>query len=70
VIPDLLKALHNNGVKTLMVEGGATVVGSFLAEAARTKPNNIIDTLIVTLAPTLVGDEGVGYGKGFSTGQV
>jgi 2,5-diamino-6-(ribosylamino)-4(3H)-pyrimidinone 5'-phosphate reductase len=70
VIPDLLKALYNFGVKTLMVEGGAAVIGSFLEESARAKPNTIIDTLIITIAPTLVGDEGVGYGQRFSTGQI
>ncbi|OJA10317.1 hypothetical protein AZE42_05183 [Rhizopogon vesiculosus] len=69
VIPDLLESLYNYGIKTLMVEGGAAVVGSFLAESARAKPNTIIDTLIITIAPTLVGDEGVGYGKGLSTEQ-
>ncbi|OAX40874.1 bacterial bifunctional deaminase-reductase [Rhizopogon vinicolor AM-OR11-026] len=69
VIPDLLKALYTYGVKTLMVEGGAAVIGSFLAESARAKPSTIIDTLIITIAPTLVGDEGVGYGKGLSTEQ-
>jgi 2,5-diamino-6-(ribosylamino)-4(3H)-pyrimidinone 5'-phosphate reductase len=70
VIPDLLKALYDFGVKTLMVEGGAAIVGSFLAESARAKPNTIIDTLIITIAPTLVGNEGVGYGKRLSTDQV
>jgi 2,5-diamino-6-(ribosylamino)-4(3H)-pyrimidinone 5'-phosphate reductase len=53
-ISDLLKVLYDFGIKTLMVEGGATIIGSFLAEAARSKPNTIIDTLIITIAPTLM----------------
>ncbi|KAG0702725.1 dihydrofolate reductase-like domain-containing protein [Suillus ampliporus] len=70
MIPDLLKVLYNFGIKTLMVEGGATIIGSFLAESARPKPNAIIDTLIITIAPTLIGDDGVSYGEGLSTAQV
>ena len=62
MIPDLLKVLYNSGIRTLMVEGGATIIDTFLAESARAEPNPIIDTLIITIAPTLVGDEGVGYG--------
>lgn len=45
-------------VNTLMVEGGARVIASFLAENAA---RGIIDSIIVTVAPTLVGGEGVGY---------
>ncbi|KAG2045132.1 dihydrofolate reductase-like domain-containing protein [Suillus americanus] len=70
MIPDLLKVLYNFGIKTLMVEGGATIIGSFLAEPARSKPNTIIDTLIITIAPTLIGDDGVGYGKKLSATQI
>ncbi|KAG1845457.1 dihydrofolate reductase [Suillus subalutaceus] len=66
MIPDLLKVLYNFGIKTLMVEGGATIIDSFLAEPARTKPNIII----VTIAPTLIGDNGVGYGKKLSATQI
>ncbi|KAG2154557.1 dihydrofolate reductase [Suillus clintonianus] len=70
MIPDLLKVLYNLGIRTLMVEGGATIIGSFLAESARTKPNAIINTLIVTIAPVLIGDDGVGYGEKLSTAQI
>jgi 2,5-diamino-6-(ribosylamino)-4(3H)-pyrimidinone 5'-phosphate reductase len=70
MIPNLLKVLYNLGIKTLMVEGGATIIGSFLAEPARTQPNAIIDTLIVTIAPTLVGNDGIGYGEKLSATQV
>lgn len=70
MIPDLLKVLYNFGIKTLMVEGGATIIGSFLAEPACTKPNTIIDTLIITIAPTLIGNDGVGYGEKLSATQI
>lgn len=70
VIPDLLKVLYNFGIKSLMVEGGATVIGSFLAECARTKPNTIIDTLIITIAPMLIGDDGVGYAEKLLATQI
>jgi 2,5-diamino-6-(ribosylamino)-4(3H)-pyrimidinone 5'-phosphate reductase len=45
-----------------MVEGGARIIQSFLASAA-SKP--LVDALIVTTAPMLIGREGVGYGEGF-----
>lgn len=43
-----------------MVEGGARVIQSFLAEAEN---SDIMDTVVVTVAPTLVGESGVGYGQ-------
>ena len=39
-----------------MVEGGARIIGSFFAA-----PEKIIDALIITVAPVLVGSDGVGY---------
>ena len=44
-----------------MVEGGARIIRSFLSSAA---PGRLIDALIVTTAPVLVGCDGVGYGEG------
>ena len=44
----LLAALAEKGVKSLMVEGGATVISSFLAA-------RLVDHLVVTVAPMLVG---------------
>ena len=47
-----------------MVEGGARVIQSFLKE---TQPGldgkavPIVDNIIITIAPTLVGADGVGY---------
>ena len=40
-----------------MVEGGARVIQSFLSD-------RLVDALIVTTAPVLVGGDAVGYGEG------
>ncbi|KAG7447493.1 bacterial bifunctional deaminase-reductase [Guyanagaster necrorhizus] len=59
-IPSVLQTLHELGVRSLMVEGGARVIGSFLAE------RDSVDTVIITIAPKFVGSEGVGYGVDIS----
>jgi 2,5-diamino-6-(ribosylamino)-4(3H)-pyrimidinone 5'-phosphate reductase len=41
-----------------MVEGGARVIQSFLSSG------HLVDALIVTTAPVLVGSDGVGYSNG------
>lgn len=46
-----------------MVEGGAHVIKSFLAEP------NTVNTIIITIAPSLVGSEGVGYGSDLTSIQ-
>ncbi|KAI0660610.1 bacterial bifunctional deaminase-reductase [Cubamyces menziesii] len=63
-IPDLLAALRELGVRSLMVEGGARVIRSFLSAAQRSgnPTQKAVDALVVTVAPTLVGSAGVGYG--------
>ncbi len=48
-----------------MVEGGARIIRSFLSSATS---ECLVDALIVTTAPILVGRDGVGYGEGL--GQV
>jgi len=53
-IPEILKVLKDLGICSLMVEGGAKVIGSFLAES-------IVDVLIITVAPVLVGSDGITY---------
>ncbi|PBL02886.1 bacterial bifunctional deaminase-reductase [Armillaria gallica] len=55
-VPSVLQTLHELGVQSLMVEGGARVIGSFLAE------RDSVDTVIITIAPKFVGSQGVGYG--------
>jgi 2,5-diamino-6-(ribosylamino)-4(3H)-pyrimidinone 5'-phosphate reductase len=46
-----------------MVEGGARIIQSFLLASATSEP--LVDALIVTTAPILIGREGVGYSEGF-----
>jgi 2,5-diamino-6-(ribosylamino)-4(3H)-pyrimidinone 5'-phosphate reductase len=55
-LPVILKSLNDLGIRSLMVEGGAGIIGSFFAA-----PEKIVDSLIITVAPVLVGSEGVGY---------
>lgn len=50
----MLHTLHSLGIQSLMVEGGAQIVDSF----AR---SGLVDRLIVTVAPVVVGPLGVGY---------
>ena len=52
----ILKSLNDLGIRSLMVEGGARIIGSFFAA-----PEKIVDALIITIAPVLVGSDGVGY---------
>ncbi|KAG0337450.1 2,5-diamino-6-(ribosylamino)-4(3H)-pyrimidinone 5'-phosphate reductase [Podila humilis] len=51
-IQHLLKTLHEQGVESLMVEGGATVISSFMA-------SGLVDLVLVTIAPVYVGPNGV-----------
>ena len=55
-LPVILKSLNDLGIRSLMVEGGARIIGSFFAS-----PEKIVDSLIITVAPILVGSDGVGY---------
>ena len=55
-LPVILKSLNDLGIRSLMVEGGASIIGSFFAV-----PEKIIDALIITVAPVLVGSDSVGY---------
>ncbi|KAK1234857.1 2,5-diamino-6-(ribosylamino)-4(3H)-pyrimidinone 5'-phosphate reductase [Marasmius sp. AFHP31] len=58
-----LHVLHGQGIRSLMVEGGARVIKSFFGEEfSSSSGQGIIDTIIVTVAPTFVGHNGVGYG--------
>lgn len=47
-LASLLSYLHRSGIKSLMVEGGARVITSFLTE-------RLVDRLVLTIAPILVG---------------
>ncbi|KAF9077804.1 dihydrofolate reductase-like domain-containing protein [Rhodocollybia butyracea] len=54
-ISSVLDVLHKRGIHSVMVEGGAQVIRSFFAT------NSPVDTIIVTIAPTFVGEEGISY---------
>jgi riboflavin biosynthesis pyrimidine reductase len=45
---DLLTYLADKGINTLMVEGGAQIIANFLA-------SRLVDQIIVTIAPVVVG---------------
>jgi diaminohydroxyphosphoribosylaminopyrimidine deaminase / 5-amino-6-(5-phosphoribosylamino)uracil reductase len=47
-LPSLLTILYNRGIKTLMVEGGAAIISSFLQQG-------LVDRAIITISPVLIG---------------
>ena len=49
----ILKQLKQNGINSVMVEGGATVISTLLSTP------ELVDSVIVTIAPTWLGDGGV-----------
>jgi diaminohydroxyphosphoribosylaminopyrimidine deaminase/5-amino-6-(5-phosphoribosylamino)uracil reductase len=57
-VPSLLRALGARGVTTLLLEGGARLAGSFLAAGA-------VDRFRLYLAPTLLGEDGIGLTAGW-----
>ncbi|KAH7248762.1 dihydrofolate reductase-like domain-containing protein [Fusarium redolens] len=52
---DVFKALHHQGLSSVMVEGGGQIINSLLD----TRYHNLIDSVIVTVAPTWLGQGGV-----------
>lgn len=50
----LLVELKKLGIRSLMVEGGASVISSFFQ-------SGLVKSLIVTVSPVTVGGEGIGY---------
>lgn len=50
----MLSTLADMEIRSLMVEGGARVISSFLQ-------SGLVDSLIITVCPTMVGEGGVGY---------
>ncbi|THV01415.1 bacterial bifunctional deaminase-reductase [Dendrothele bispora CBS 962.96] len=59
-LPAVLKCLKEMGVCSIMVEGGARVIRSFFS-ASGSASSGMVDSIIVTVAPMFVGDDGVGY---------
>lgn len=49
----LLRTLFVRGIKSVMIEGGATVINSLLAQPS------LVDAVIITIAPTFLGAGGV-----------
>lgn len=52
---DVLAALHAEGLSSVMVEGGAQIINSLL----NPKYQSLVDAVIVTIAPTWLGQGGV-----------
>lgn len=73
-IQALLKTLRTREILSVMVEGGARVIQSFLAESTKADASaastRAVDSVIVTVAPILVGDDGVGYGSNVHGSEV
>jgi 2,5-diamino-6-(ribosylamino)-4(3H)-pyrimidinone 5'-phosphate reductase len=53
-LPGVLHTLHSLGIQSLMVEGGAQIIDSFVK-------SGLVDRLVVTVAPVVVGPLGIGY---------
>ncbi len=47
-LPDLLRWLTRQGIQSLMVEGGAQIIDSFMREG-------LVDRVVITIAPIFVG---------------
>jgi len=58
-ILEVLQKLRESGIRSVMVEGGANVIASFLSAASASKP--AVDIVIVTVAPIFVGGDGGAY---------
>ncbi|KAH6685699.1 5-amino-6-uracil reductase [Plectosphaerella plurivora] len=52
---DVLAVLHEQGLQSLMIEGGGEVLNSLLAPESHA----LVDSVIVTIAPTWLGQGGV-----------
>ncbi|KAI6709201.1 hypothetical protein PZA11_000503 [Diplocarpon coronariae] len=52
---DILKALSSEGLRSVMIEGGASVINSLLVP----EYFSVINSVIVTIAPTWLGEGGV-----------
>lgn len=52
--PSLLNGLLQRGIRSIMVEGGGEIINSLLQNHA-----NLIDAIIVTIAPVYLGEGGV-----------
>ena len=60
---DILTALKDRGISSVMIEGGATVINKVLED-------RIADVVIITIAPVFIGHEGLGIGPKFQHHQL
>lgn len=58
-LPDMLRNLAGRGVVSLLLEGGATLAGSFAAQG-------LVDRYVFYLAPKLIGSTGAGTLNGWT----
>lgn len=56
-VPALLEVLCGMEIRSLMVEGGAKIISSFLQ-------SGLVNSAVITVAPKLIGSDGVGYDVG------
>ena len=52
---DVMQILTSRGIRSLMVEGGATVINELLSQRYR----GLVDSVVVTVAPVWLGEGGV-----------
>src|SRR5579859_1280015 len=50
---DILSSLHERGIQSVMIEGGAAVINDVLSQG-------LADIIIITIAPVFIGNDGVG----------
>ncbi|SMQ44933.1 unnamed protein product [Zymoseptoria tritici ST99CH_3D1] len=50
---DILAALHERHIGSIMIEGGASIIRDLL------KRPDLVDEVIITIAPTFIGEQGV-----------
>ncbi|KAK0672323.1 dihydrofolate reductase-like domain-containing protein [Cercophora samala] len=62
---DVLRVLGEEGVKSVMVEGGGEVINSLLINPE----NRLVDSVIITIAPTWLGKGGVVVSPSRQEGQ-
>jgi len=53
-LPDVFTILHEKGIRSVMIEGGATIINTLLQHH-----QDLIDSIIITYAPVYLGQGGV-----------
>jgi 2,5-diamino-6-(ribosylamino)-4(3H)-pyrimidinone 5'-phosphate reductase len=55
---EILSTLSTRGIKSVMIEGGASVINDILSQ-------KLADIIIITIAPVFIGRDGVGIAASF-----